>query len=84
VASEIQELAAPPEKEPSLHAPADPAHSAAPHLEYQGFRAQFVTVPAGPLPHMVVTMGQVRAINQPQSVVFTAAPLLAAQKEHPA
>jgi hypothetical protein len=45
VAGELQELATPPEKQPRLHAPADATHSAGPHLEYEGFRANFVTVP---------------------------------------
>jgi hypothetical protein len=96
VAGELHEVATPPGKQPSLHAPGDPAHNAGPHLEYQGFRAQFVTVPLTPL-HMVATLGHVEAINQPQSVIFAAAtqrsaslkaevsaPLLAAQKEQPA
>lgn len=83
VAGELQELATPPDKQPSLHAPADPAHSAGPHLAYQGFRANFVTVPLTPL-HIAITTGQLGVINQPQSVIFTAAPLMAAQKEQPA
>jgi|HubBroStandDraft_4_1064222.scaffolds.fasta_scaffold01791_6 hypothetical protein len=77
VAGELQELATPPDKQPSLHAPATDSAGAGPHLEYQGFRANFVTVPLTGL-SMAATTGQLGVINQPQSAVFPAAPLLAA------
>jgi hypothetical protein len=75
VAGELQELATPPDKGPSVHAPADSAASAGLHLDYAGFpKTHLVTLTADDPVRSVATLGQVEIINQPPPITT---PLLA-------